>query len=89
MKSIQEQGVAHPRCVIVIEAREESGSGDLPAYMDHLKERIGVPSLIVCLDSGSGNYDQVPKEAKIYFLSDKNRERSENSLLSRFLSERK
>jgi len=58
LKAIQAQGVAHPRCVIVIEAREESGSQDLPTYMDHLKERIGTPSLIVCLDSGCGTYDQ-------------------------------
>jgi len=42
----------------MIEAREESGSQDLPAYVDHLKDRIKVPSLIVCLDSGCGNYEQ-------------------------------
>jgi len=58
IKALLEQGVAHPRCVIIVEAREESGSQDLPAYVDHLKDRIGVPSLIVCLDSGCGNYEQ-------------------------------
>jgi acetylornithine deacetylase/succinyl-diaminopimelate desuccinylase-like protein len=41
-----------------IEACEESGSGDLPAYVDHLAGRIGKPSLVVCLDSGCGNNDQ-------------------------------
>jgi acetylornithine deacetylase/succinyl-diaminopimelate desuccinylase-like protein len=44
---------------VLVEAREESGSNDLPAYMEHLKERIGRPSLVVCLDSGAGNYDQL------------------------------
>jgi len=47
------------RCVILIEACEESGSFDLPAYIDHLAPRIGTPSLVVCLDSGCGNYDQL------------------------------
>ncbi|MGY0799157.1 M20 family metallopeptidase [Lysobacter sp. A286] len=57
--ALHEQGVPHARCVIVIEACEESGSYDLPAYVDHLAERIGKPSLVVCLDSGCGNYDQL------------------------------
>ena len=50
---------AHARCVILIEACEESGSYDLPAYVDHLAARIGAPSLVVCLDSGCGNYEQL------------------------------
>ena len=57
--ALQEQGVPHARCVVLIEACEESGSYDLPAYVDHLAERIGKPSLVVCLDSGCGNYDQL------------------------------
>lgn len=57
--ALREQGVAHSRCVIMIEACEESGSYDLPFYVDHLAERIGNPSLVVCLDSGCGNYDQL------------------------------
>jgi acetylornithine deacetylase/succinyl-diaminopimelate desuccinylase-like protein len=57
--ALQEQNVAHSRCVILIEACEESGSYDLPFYVDHLATRIGKPSLIVCLDSGCGNYDQL------------------------------
>jgi acetylornithine deacetylase/succinyl-diaminopimelate desuccinylase-like protein len=43
----------------VIEACEESGSGDLPAYIEALSDRIGTPSLVICLDSGCGNYDQL------------------------------
>ncbi len=56
---LHQQGVAHARCVILIEACEESGSYDLPHYVDHLADRIGNPSLVVCLDSGCANYDQL------------------------------
>jgi len=59
IRSLQEQGLPHCRCVVLIEACEESGSYDLPHYVDHLAERIGKPSLVVCLDSGCGNYDQL------------------------------
>jgi acetylornithine deacetylase/succinyl-diaminopimelate desuccinylase-like protein len=57
--ALQEQGIPHARCVILIEACEESGSYDLPYYVDHLASRIGNPSLVVCLDSGCGNYEQL------------------------------
>lgn len=57
--ALQEQGAPHCRCVVLIEACEESGSYDLPFYVDHLAERIGRPSLVVCLDSGCGNYEQL------------------------------
>ena len=57
--ALREQGVPHARCVILIEACEESGSPDLPYYVDHLAARLGSPSLVVCLDSGCGNYDQL------------------------------
>jgi acetylornithine deacetylase/succinyl-diaminopimelate desuccinylase-like protein len=57
--ALKEQGIAHGRAVIIIEASEESGSPDLPFYIDHLAARIGTPDLVVCLDSGSGNYEQL------------------------------
>jgi acetylornithine deacetylase/succinyl-diaminopimelate desuccinylase-like protein len=57
--ALREQAAAHARCLVLIEACEESGSYDLPAYVDHLDDRIGSPSLVVCLDSGCGNYDQL------------------------------
>ena len=57
--ALRDQGVPHARCVVLIEACEESGSYDLPYYVDHLADRIGQPSLVVCLDSGCGNYDQL------------------------------
>ncbi|EYF06938.1 M20 family metallopeptidase [Chondromyces apiculatus] len=59
LRLVAEQGLPHARCVVLIEACEESGSPDLPAYVDALAERIGKPSLIVCLDSGCGNYEQL------------------------------
>ncbi len=57
--ALHEQGVPHARCLVLIEASEESGSRDLPAYIEHLAPRLGQPSLVVCLDSGCGNYDQL------------------------------
>lgn len=57
--AIREQGVPHPRCAILIECCEESGSFDLPHYVDRLAARIGQPDLVICLDSGCGNYDQL------------------------------
>jgi acetylornithine deacetylase/succinyl-diaminopimelate desuccinylase-like protein len=57
--ALKEEQAAHARCVVLIEACEESGSYDLPHYVDHLAPRIGSPSLVVCLDSGCGNYDQL------------------------------
>ncbi len=59
IRALREQGLPHARCVVLIEACEESGSYDLPAYVDHLAPRIGKPSLVVCLDSGCGNYEQL------------------------------
>ena len=59
LKALQLQGQPHARCVIIIEASEESGSSDLPAYVEHLQDRIGQPDLVVCLDSGAGNYKQL------------------------------
>ncbi|HEY0706285.1 MAG TPA: M20 family metallopeptidase [Polyangia bacterium] len=59
IEALASQTLPRARCVVLIEACEESGSYDLPAYVDHLAARIGTPSLIVCLDSGCGNYDQL------------------------------
>lgn len=57
--ALKDQNIPHARSVIVIEASEESGSPDLPAHMDALAERIGKVSLVVCLDSGCGDYDRL------------------------------
>ncbi len=57
--ALKAQKTPHARCVVLIEACEESGSYDLPYYIDHLEKRIGPVSLVVCLDSGCGNYDQL------------------------------
>jgi acetylornithine deacetylase/succinyl-diaminopimelate desuccinylase-like protein len=59
LAALDAQGIGRPRCVGVIETCEESGSPDLPAYLDALKDRLGNVSLVVCLDSGAGNYEQL------------------------------
>ena len=52
-------GGGRGRVLILIEASEESGSPDLLAYLGHLKERIGTPRLVICLDSGGLSYDRL------------------------------
>jgi acetylornithine deacetylase/succinyl-diaminopimelate desuccinylase-like protein len=59
IESLDRQGIARPRCVGIVESCEESGSPDLPAYLDALRDRLGNVALVVCLDSGAGNYDQL------------------------------
>lgn len=57
--ALHRQGQAHPRIVGLIETCEESGSYDLLPYVDALRTRLGDVGLVVCLDSGAGNYDQL------------------------------
>ena len=59
IESVHVAGGSHARCVVLIEASEESGSPDLPAYVETLADRIGSPSLVICLDSGCVDYDRL------------------------------
>lgn len=59
IEAVQAAGGSHARCVVLIEASEESGSPDLPAHVAALASRIGTPSLVVCLDSGCIDYDRM------------------------------
>ena len=59
IEALQAQGASHARCVVLIEACEESGSSDLPFYVDALADRLGTPGLVVCLDSSCTNYEQL------------------------------
>ncbi|OGB02067.1 MAG: peptidase M20 [Burkholderiales bacterium RIFCSPHIGHO2_12_FULL_61_11] len=59
VQALKSQGVAHPRVVGLIETCEESGSYDLLPYVNALRARLGEVALVVCLDSGAGNYDQL------------------------------
>lgn len=59
IRALQEQGLPHAHCVVLIEGCEESGSFDLPYYIDLLEDRIGSPDLVVCLDAECGNYEQL------------------------------
>ena len=58
VNALLDQCISLPRIVILIECSEESGSPDLPFYMDHCADVIGSPDLVICLDSGAGNYEQ-------------------------------
>ncbi|TAL73719.1 MAG: M20/M25/M40 family metallo-hydrolase [Burkholderiaceae bacterium] len=59
VQALKAQNVPHPRIVGLIETCEESGSYDLLPYVDALRPRIGAIDLVICLDSGAGNYDQL------------------------------
>lgn len=56
---LQKHNIPHARCIVLIEACEESGSYDLPHYLQHLKDRVGTPNLVITLDSGAANYEQL------------------------------
>ncbi|MGP4018682.1 M20/M25/M40 family metallo-hydrolase [Saccharopolyspora sp. 5N708] len=59
IEAVRQHGGAHARCVVLLETGEESGSPDLPAYLAHLADRLGEVSLVVCLDSGAGDYERL------------------------------
>lgn len=59
IQALKAQKVAHPRIVGLVETCEESGSYDLLPYVDALRTRLGEVGLVICLDSGAGNYDQL------------------------------
>jgi acetylornithine deacetylase/succinyl-diaminopimelate desuccinylase-like protein len=59
IRALREQKIPHARCVVLIEASEESGSPDLPAHIDALGARLGTPSLVVCLDAECGDYEHL------------------------------
>jgi acetylornithine deacetylase/succinyl-diaminopimelate desuccinylase-like protein len=59
IRAVRQQGLPHARCVVLIEASEESGSPDLSHHIEALGSRLGSPSLVVCLDAECGNYEQL------------------------------
>ena len=59
VQALKAQGKPHARIVGLIETCEESGSYDLLPYVDALRPRLGDVGLVICLDSGAGNYDQL------------------------------
>jgi acetylornithine deacetylase/succinyl-diaminopimelate desuccinylase-like protein len=69
IKALQAQGASHARLVALIECGEESGSPDLPHYVNQLADRIGTPGLVICLDSGCGNYEQLWNTTSLRGLS--------------------
>lgn len=59
IRAVQERGLSHKRCVILIEASEESGSPDLPAHVEALSDTLGDVELVVCLDSSCADYERL------------------------------
>src|SRR5208282_3355745 len=59
IRALQAQDIAHSRCVGMIETCEESGSYDLPAYLEALAPRMGRVDFVIGLDSGCGDYDRM------------------------------
>ena len=59
LRALQHEKRPHARVAMLIECCEESGSYDLPAYLEALAPRIGTPALVLGLDSGCGNYEQL------------------------------
>jgi acetylornithine deacetylase/succinyl-diaminopimelate desuccinylase-like protein len=57
--ALQEQQISHSRVIVLIEASEESGSPDLPFYMEQLNDKLENTSLVICLDSGCGDYERL------------------------------
>ena len=59
LEAVRQAGGEHARAVLLLETGEESGSPDLPAYLEHLAGRLGAVSLVVCLDAGGGDYERL------------------------------
>ena len=59
IEAVRAGGGAHARCVVLLETAEESGSPDLPAYLEQLRAKLGAVSLVVCLDSGANDYERM------------------------------
>ena len=59
IRLLQEAGIPHPKATFLIETCEESGSYDLPPYLDELTENLGNPDLVVVLDSGGPSYEHI------------------------------
>lgn len=59
IKALQNFNIPHPKFVIILEGSEESGSIDLPIYIEEYQQFIGQPDLILALDSGIIDYNRI------------------------------
>lgn len=59
IKALQEQGIPHARCVMMLEATEECGSPDFASYLELIQPRIGKPDLLICVDAGGDDNEQL------------------------------
>ena len=70
IETAQAEGRPHARCVVLIEASEESGSIDLPGWLDNVSDVLGEPSLVICLDSGCLDYERMWVTTSLRGLAD-------------------
>ena len=59
LEAVHAAGGQHARSVILLETGEESGSPDLPLYLERLADRLGRVSFVICLDSGGNDYERL------------------------------
>ena len=59
IEAVRAAGGAHRRCLVLIEASEESGSPDLPAHLEVLGDRLAGTDLVIALDSWCWSYDRL------------------------------
>jgi len=65
IKSLQKQNLDHERIVFIMESEEESGSPHLMPYIHKLAPRIGKVDLVLVIDTGGGNYEQLWTDASL------------------------
>ena len=53
LKAFQELRIPHDEFLLFYECNEESGCTDIAHYLNKLKEQIGAPDVMFCLDEGS------------------------------------
>ena len=59
IKNLEAQKIPYNRCVLIIEACEESSSYDFPFYLKKLRSLIGKTELMICLDVAAGDYKKL------------------------------
>jgi acetylornithine deacetylase/succinyl-diaminopimelate desuccinylase-like protein len=59
IEALEEEGASYPRTVVLIESAEESGSPGLEEHLRANANEIGLPDLVVCLDSGGADYQRL------------------------------
>jgi len=59
IKCLATEKIPYHRCVVLLEACEESDSRDLPVYLQTLRTRIGKVALVLCSDCATYDYQNL------------------------------